>query len=141
MAGGIQNFSGRKGHSAPMAEINVTPFVDVILVLLIIFMVTSPMLVAGISVELPETDSAPVTGEDEPLSISVDKEGLVYLQETEITIEEIAPKLAAILGQKNDARIFVRGDKNIDYGKVMDVVGAINAAGYKKVALITEISD
>ena len=104
-------------------------------------MVTSPMLVAGISVELPETDSAPVTGDDEPLSISVDDQGLVYLQETEITIEEIAPKLAAILGQKNDARIFVRGDKNIDYGKVMEVVGAINSAGYKKVALITEIAD
>lgn len=140
MAGGIRNLGDKKNHNAPFAEINVTPFVDVMLVLLIIFMVTSPMLVAGVNVDLPETSAAPVSGDDEPLSITVDSKGNVYIQETPIALEELVAKLVAITEQNKDKRIFVRGDKAIDYGKVMDVVGAINAAGFNKVALLTEVS-
>lgn len=123
----------------PVAEINVTPMVDVMLVLLIIFMVTSPLMVAGVSVDLPETSAAPVTGQDEPLSVTVDAKGHVYIQETKIKKRDLVAKLKAITAEKKDTRIFVRGDKNIDYGKVMDVVGDINAAGFNKVALLTEI--
>lgn len=132
--------SGRRQQSYhPMAEINVTPMVDVMLVLLIIFMVTSPMLVAGIQVDLPETEAAAVAGQDEPLAVTVDKKGHVYIQETPVKLRDLSTKLAAITGEKKDTRIFVRGDKAIDYGKVMDVVGHINAAGYTRVALITDI--
>ena len=135
-----QHSGRRNSHYHPMAEINVTPMVDIMLVLLIIFMVTSPMLVAGITVDLPETSAAPVGGQDEPLSISVDAKGNVYIQETKVKKEDLIAKLTAITGQKRDSRIFVRGDKSIDYGKVMEIVGAINAAGFTKVALITEVS-
>ena len=133
--------SGRRQNNYhPMAEINVTPMVDVMLVLLIVFMVTSPLMVAGITVDLPETTASQVSGQDEPLSVTIDAKGNIYIQETKIKPKELLPKLNAITGQKNDTRIFVRGDKNIDYGKVMDLVGTINAAGFNKVALITEIS-
>ncbi|MCD6034477.1 MAG: TolR biopolymer transport protein [Rickettsiales bacterium] len=142
MAGGLVPSSrGRSGKRALNNEINVTPFVDVMLVLLVIFMVTSPMLVAGITVDLPETSSSPVSGQDEPLSVTVDKKGQVYIQETKIKLDDLAAKLKAITGEKKDTRIFVRGDKMVDYGKVMVVVGAINEAGYTKVALLTEVSD
>lgn len=133
-----QHSGKRHSHYHPMAEINVTPMVDIMLVLLIIFMVTSPMLVAGVTVDLPETSAAPVTGQDEPLSITIDAKGNVYIQETAVKLSNLVEKLTAITGQKKDTRIFVRGDKTIDYGKVMEIVGAINAAGYTKVALITE---
>lgn len=121
-----------------MAEINVTPLVDVILVLLIIFMVASPMLVAGVSVDLPESSASPVAGQDEPLAITIDQKGQVYLQETAIKLGDLIPKLEAVTGENKDIRIFVRGDKKIDYGRIMEVVGAINGAGFTKVALITE---
>jgi len=113
--------------------------VDVILVLLIIFMVTSPLMVAGVTVDLPETNASPVTGQDEPLSVTVDAKGDVYIQESKVDKNELVAKLQAISGEKKDVRIFVRGDKNIDYGKVMEVVGKINSAGFNKVALLTEI--
>jgi len=136
------NLKGRSNGSyyRPMAEINVTPLVDVMLVLLVIFMITSPMMVAGISVDLPQTQAAPVSGQDEPLSITVDSKGKVYIQETEIKIPDLVAKLEAIVGEKKDTRIFIRGDKNINYGVVMNVVGLINSAGFNKVALITENS-
>lgn len=123
----------------PVAEINVTPMVDVMLVLLIIFMVTSPLMVAGVTVDLPETNASPVTGQDEPLSVTVDAKGDVYIQESKVDKNELVAKLQAISGEKKDVRIFVRGDRNIDYGKVMEVVGKINSAGFNKVALLTEI--
>lgn len=135
-----QHSGKRNAHYHPVAEINVTPMVDVMLVLLIIFMVTSPLMVAGVSVDLPETQSAPLSGSDEPLSVTVDAKGSVYLQDTEITMEELVPKLLAVTGEKRDLRIFVRGDKTIDYGKVMEVVAAINGAGFTKVALLTEVN-
>lgn len=131
--------SGKRNKTYhPMAEINVTPMVDIMLVLLIIFMVTSPMLVAGVTVDLPETSAAPVSGQEEPLSVTIDEKGNIYIQDTKIKQSELIAKLTAITGAKKDSRIFVRGDRKIDYGKIMEVVGAINAAGYTKVALLTD---
>jgi biopolymer transport protein TolR len=120
------------------SEINVTPLVDVMLVLLIIFMVCSPMLVAGVQVDLPKTKAAALAGQDEPIAISIDKSGSIYIQESKVKIQDLAAKLEAVLKEKKETRIFVRGDRKIDYGKVMEVFGAIKVAGYKNVALVTE---
>jgi biopolymer transport protein TolR len=112
--------------------------VDVMLVLLIIFMVTAPLLTVGVQVNLPKTKASIIRGEDEPLAITVDAEGQVYLQETEIDLEGLLPRLNAITGNNPNVRIFVRGDASVNYGRVMEVMGTINAAGYRKVALVTE---
>lgn len=138
MAMMLPNNNGRRKNSL-ISEINVTPLVDVMLVLLIIFMITSPMLVAGINVDLPETQASPLAGQDEPLTISVDKKGMIYILETPVESKLLAEKLKAITKEKMDTRIFVRGDKNVAYGDIVDVVSEINAAGFSKVALITEI--
>jgi biopolymer transport protein TolR len=122
-----------------MAEINVTPLVDVMLVLLIVFMVTAPLLTVGVTVDLPETTAAPLPGQDEPLSVSVNRDGAVFLQDSAVALDELGPRLRAITERRPDARIFVRGDKVIDYGRVMEVVGAIHAAGISKVALVTDL--
>ncbi|MBR9970396.1 protein TolR [Magnetospirillum sulfuroxidans] len=129
---------GRQRHR-PVSDINVTPMVDVMLVLLIIFMVTAPLLTAGVQVDLPKTDSAPIKGDDQPLSVSIDAHGDIWIQETKVTLEELAPKLHAITAQKPETRIFIRGDKGIDYGRVMQVMGNLGAAGFTKVALVTEM--
>ncbi|MEK9673472.1 MAG: protein TolR [Rhodospirillaceae bacterium] len=121
-----------------MSEINVTPFVDVMLVLLIIFMVTAPLLTVGVQVDLPETKAGAVPGQDEPLAISVDAGGQIYIQDTAVDLDALVPRLNAITGANQDVRIFVRGDKAINYGRVMTVMGHINAAGYRRVALISE---
>ena len=121
-----------------MSEINVTPMVDVMLVLLIIFMVTAPLLTSGVEVDLPDAASSAIKTEDEPLAVSVNAQGSIFVQDTEVTLETLAPRIAAVTGRNEDLRIFVRGDKAIDYGRVMQVVGAINAAGYRKVALLTD---
>lgn len=134
----------RGGHHRrfrPMAEINVTPMVDVMLVLLVIFMVTAPLLTAGVQVDLPKTEANPIKGDDQPISISVDAHGNVWIQETQISLDDLVPKLQAIIGQKADTRIFLRGDKGIDYGKVMEVMGILGAAGFNKIALVTEMKD
>ncbi|MFO1048500.1 MAG: biopolymer transporter ExbD [Geminicoccaceae bacterium] len=128
---------GRRRQRTTMVAINMTPLVDVMLVLLIVFMITAPLLSAGVSVDLPEADSAPLPGQDEPLSVSIDAKGEVFLQDTAVTVEQLGPRLQAITGRNPDARIFVRGDRQIDYGKVMAVVSAINQAGFGKVALLT----
>ena len=128
----------RRRRRVPMSAINVTPFVDVMLVLLIVFMVTAPLLTVGVTVDLPKTTAAPLPGQDEPLSVTVDHDGKVYLQDSQLAVEELGPRLRAISERKPDARVFVRGDKVIDYGRVMQVVGAIHAAGFTKVALVTE---
>ena len=132
---------GRRGRRAPMAEINVTPFVDVMLVLLIVFMVTAPLLTVGVTVDLPETASSPLPGQDEPLTVSVARDGAIFLQDSEIDLQDLGPRLLAITERRPDARIFVRGDKVIDYGRVMEVVGAIHNAGFSKVALVTEFEE
>nr|CAK32576.1 biopolymer transport protein [uncultured organism] len=121
-----------------MSEINVTPMVDVMLVLLIIFMVTAPLLTVGVQVDLPKTKAAVIPGQDEPLTITVDGEGRIYLQETELNLEALAPRLIAITSNNPDVRIFLRFDRTIQYGRVMEVMGTVNGAGFTKIALITE---
>ncbi len=121
-----------------MSEINVTPMVDVMLVLLVIFMVTAPLLTVGVTVDLPKTKASAVPGQDEPLAISVNGKGKIFLQDTEVDLDTLAPRLIDITNSNPDARIFIRGDKAIDYGLVMRVLGTVNAAGFKKVALVTE---
>jgi biopolymer transport protein TolR len=121
-----------------MAEINVTPMVDVMLVLLIVFMVTAPLLTTGVAVDLPQTRSSPLPGQDEPLSVTVGSDGRIYLQESAIELEQLGPRLAAITERNPDTRIFVRGDRAVDYGRMMAVVSAVNQAGIGKVALLTE---
>ena len=121
-----------------MHEINVTPFVDVMLVLLIIFMVTAPMLTSGVPIELPETKGQQLQTSKEPVTISVDKSGKVFIQETEIKLDELGPKLKAIAKNGVEEQVFIRGDKGIDYGTVMRVMGRVKAAGFTKVSLVTE---
>ena len=145
MSGGAHSgVFGRRRHrrSPVMAEINVTPMVDVMLVLLIIFMVSAPLLTVGVPIDLPQTKAASLDQADkEPLAVSVTK-SQVYLQNTEVQIEELLPKLKAIIearGGGTEERIYVRGDKAVDYGTVMKVMGRISAAGFRRVALVTEI--
>ena len=126
---------GRRARSL-MSEINVTPFVDVMLVLLVVFMITAPLLTVGVPVDLPEGEVPEIRGEDEPLAVTIDAKGKIYLQDTEITLDELAPRLSAVTSQKAETRIFVRGDKSIDYGRVMQVMGTLNEAGFNRVALI-----
>ncbi len=127
---------GGKRH-APMSEINVTPFVDVMLVLLIIFMVAAPLLTVGVPIDLPETKAKQLNSETQPITISVREGGQVFLQETEISTEELIPKLQAIAKNGYNERLYVRGDKETDYGTVMKLMGALNQAGYKKIGLVT----
>ncbi len=127
----------RRSRTGTISEINVTPLVDVMLVLLIIFMVAAPLMTVGVPVDLPNTDAAPMNSDTEPLVVSVDAEGRIFLQETELQLDEVVPKLQAIKGAKGDARIFVRGDKTIDYGSVMRVMARIQAGGFGNVGLVT----
>lgn len=122
----------------PMTEINVTPFVDVMLVLLVIFMITAPMMTAGVNVDLPKSAAKAISGQDEPLNVAVTSSGDIYIQKTQVKLDELANKLKAIAGENKEIRIFVRGDKNVDYGRIMQAVGEINAAGFTKVSLVTE---
>lgn len=128
-----------RNHSG-FNDINMTPFIDVMLVLLIVFMVAAPLLTSGVTVDLPKTKSAALPGHDEPLTISIKSDGSVYIQNSSAELEGLGAKLQAILGEKKETRIFVRGDTAIDYGKVMQVIGEVNAAGYNKVALLTDAS-
>ena len=141
MAGGARDKSSTRGSRRyqPMAEINVTPFVDVMLVLLVVFMVTAPLLTVGVKVDLPSAEANVIQGDDEPLTVSINSSGEIFLQERPILLEELIPKLRAITGENPDMRIFVRGDKEISYGLVMGVMGSINGAGFNKVALITQM--
>ena len=129
--------NSKRNRTSLNSEINITPFVDVMLVLLIIFMVTSPMLVTGIKLDLPEvSSSSPITLKEEPLTIDIDKIGKIYIQETHITLPFLEEKLKAITNQQFDSKIVVRGDKNTNYGHIMDVIVAVKAAGFDKVSLI-----
>lgn len=129
-----------KNKKTVLSEINITPLVDVMLVLLIIFMVTSPMLVSGVEVDLPESSANNINMPEEPLTISLDKEGNIYIIETKVPMESLIEKLVSITGHKYDKKIYVRGDRNISYGKIMELIGKINAAGFKQVSLITNIT-
>lgn len=126
----------QRSRSRPMSEINVTPFVDVMLVLLIVFMVTAPLLTVGVQVDLPETRAKAIAGDDEPLTVSIKSDGSIFLMDTEVTLESLVPRLRAITGENADLRIFVRGDSSATYGRVQEVMGEINAAGYRRLALI-----
>lgn len=143
MSGGGGSAGGhgarRRRRSQVMAEINMTPMVDVMLVLLIIFMVSAPLLTVGVPVDLPQTSANPLNEEKEPLTISVNTQGEVFLQETPVTVEELAPRLIAITNSGYDERIYVRGDRNVNYGQVMKVMGTLSGAGFKRVALVTEL--
>jgi biopolymer transport protein TolR len=139
MGGNIQQRSrGKPGSYKPKAEINVTPFVDVMLVLLVVFMVAAPLLTVGVPVDLPQSRAQPLPQDSKPLEVTVNAEGKVFLQETEISLDDLVPKLEAISNNAKDTRIYVRGDAKVNYGLVMQVMGTINAAGYSKVALVTQ---
>ena len=142
-AGGGGVGGGRRGRRrAPvMAEINVTPMVDVMLVLLIIFMVAAPMLTVGVPLDLPQTQAKSLEQDKNPLTLSVNVKGQVFLNETEIALDDLVPKLKAVTEARAglDERIFVRGDKKVDYGTVMKVMGRLSAAGFRRVALVTEV--
>jgi biopolymer transport protein TolR len=131
---------GRRRHGV-MSEINVTPMVDVMLVLLIIFMVSAPLLTVGVPLDLPQTQAKSLDQDKEPLTISVNLEGKVFLQDTEIGVEDLVPKLKAITDARGgmDERIYVRGDRKVDYGTVMKVMGRLSEAGFHRVALVTEV--
>jgi biopolymer transport protein TolR len=124
-----------------MSQINVTPMVDVMLVLLIIFMVSAPLLTVGVPIDLPQTQAKSLDQSKEPLTLSVNLEGKVFLQNSEIPIEELIPKLKAVTTARggDDERIYVRGDRKVDYGTVMRVMGRLSSAGFRRVALVTEI--
>ncbi len=136
-SGGRRSRRGRRRRGL-MGEINVTPFVDVMLVLLIVFMVTAPMLTAGIAVELPKTEAKQLPADKEPLTVTVLADGTVYLQETKVGMEELLPRLEALATAGYEQRIFVRGDAKADYGRVAQVMAAMSAAGYRNLGLVTD---
>ena len=121
-----------------MSEINVTPFVDVMLVLLIVFMVTAPLLTVGIPVDLPKVKASAVTDQKDPLEITVKIGGEIYLGESEVDVENLIPRLNAITELNKEARIYVRGDRVFAYGRIMEIMSLVNSAGYIKVALVTQ---
>lgn len=129
----------RRRNFRPNSDINITPLVDVMLVLLVIFMITAPMMTVGVPVDLPKTQAAQINDQDEPLIISVDATGKVYLQETEMLLEEAVQRLKAITGNNPNAKIYVRGDKKLPYGQIMEIMGGIAASGFSKVSLIAEL--
>src|SRR5262244_3973141 len=146
MAAGIASIAsagdGKRRRRRPvMSEINVTPFVDVMLVLLIVFMVSAPLLTVGVPIDLPQTQAKSLEQDREPLTVSVNTQGQVFLQNSEIRVEELVPKLQAITQARGglDERIYVRGDRKVDYGTVMRVMGRLSAAGIRRVALVTEV--
>jgi biopolymer transport protein TolR len=130
--------TGRRGRYRPLAEINVTPLVDVMLVLLIIFMVTAPLMTSGVSVDLPKTSSQPLNTDSEPVTVSINAEGGIFLQEQPVDLPDLVAKLQAIAQNNPERRIFVRGDKANTYGRIMEVMGTITEGGFTKVALLAE---
>ncbi len=136
MAATLQSRDHRR---RPMAEINVTPFVDVMLVLLIVFMVTAPLLTVGVPVDLPKTKAQALGQDREPLSVSIRRDGSIFLQNAPIEEDALVARLTAISQNGYDQRIFVRGDRSVDYGRVMEVMGMLNAAGFTHIGLVTDV--
>ena len=145
MGAGVIKSQGQKGRrrrrSTPMAEINVTPFVDVMLVLLIVFMVTAPLLTVGVEVDLPKTKAGQINADSAPLVVSIKSDGRLYLQETEVEADRLVPRLEAISEANPQVRIFVRGDEAVAYGDVLGVMGRIQAAGFERVALVAQLPE
>ena len=144
MAGGLASSSRRGGRGrrsarrGRLSEINVTPFVDVMLVLLIVFMVTAPLLTVSIPIELPRTDAKQSAAETEPLSITIKADGTLYLQETAVTVDELVPRLRAISREGYDRAIYIRGDANVNYGLMADVLARVSSGGFTKIQLVTD---
>ena len=129
----------RRAAYRPIAEINVTPFVDVMLVLLIVFMVTAPLLTVGVPVDLPKTQAQNLSEPNDPLIISINSGGEVFVQESKVDLANLVPLLIAITDANAEARIYVRGDRTIQYGRIMEIMGSVNAAGFSRVALVAEL--
>ena len=140
MGAGVKRSAGGRRHR-PMGEINVTPFVDVMLVLLIVFMVTAPLLTVGVEVDLPKTKAGAINADAAPLVVSIKSDGSLYLQETIVEPEALIPRLKAISDANPDVRIFVRGDRAVSYGEVLSVMGRIQSAGFAKVALVAKLPE
>ena len=141
MAGALSPAGGRHRHRRsrrrPMSEINVTPFVDVMLVLLIVFMVTAPLLSAGVPVNLPEANAKPLAAEKDPVAVTIDSDGRVFIKETEVPLDELVSKLSDAVGGNFDHRIYIRGDRSVSYGTIMRVMGDINGAGFRNIGLVS----
>ena len=133
--------SGKRGRKSPMSEINVTPFVDVMLVLLIVFMITAPLLTVGVSVDLPKTKAAQLNQKGDPIVVSIKKTGDLYLQERVIDTVQLLPRLKAISAGNKNLRIYVRGDKDVPYGIVLETIAKIKSSGFKKVALVAKLKE
>jgi biopolymer transport protein TolR len=141
MAGNLlarRGATGKQPRYRPMSDINVTPMVDVMLVLLVVFMVTAPLLTVGVPVDLPQTKAPAINEPKEPLVITINAEGKIFLQDSEISSDDLVPRLQAITNNNADASIYVRGDRAINYGRVLEVMGLVSAAGFSKVSLIAE---
>jgi biopolymer transport protein TolR len=146
MASPVYSGNGRAGNGRmasaaryrPMADINVTPLVDVMLVLLVVFMITAPLLTVGVPVELPQTQAPPINEPKEPLVITVNRDGAIFIQDTTVPVDSLVPKLQAITGANPDAVLYVKGDKAINYGRVLEVMSLVTAAGFHKVSLLAE---
>ena len=132
------SFQFNRSSKEPMNEINVTPFVDVMLVLLIIFMVTAPLLTVGVQVDLPESAADSLSDDQEPLTLTINSKGEVFIQDHKVGFENVVPKILAISKNRTDTRIYVRGDKTINYGRVLEIMGMLSGSGFTKVALISE---
>ena len=139
--GGQNGSSRRRSRHRPMGDINVTPMVDVMLVLLIVFMVTAPLLTVGVPVDLPKTQAGQVNADQAPLVVTIREEGQLYIQDTEIASDQLIPRLSAIGKANKQVRIFVRGDKDVAYGEVLVLMGRIQAAGFERVALVAELPE
>ncbi len=144
MAGGTAASSRRRGRGSRrgrLSEINVTPFVDVMLVLLIVFMVTAPLLTVGVPVELPRTDAKQLESESDPLSITIREDGTIYVQETVVTKDELVAQMRAISREGYDRRVFIRADATADYGLVADVMARLSSSGFRNLGLVTDTND
>jgi biopolymer transport protein TolR len=137
-AGGGSGGRFRRRRYVPIADINVTPLVDVMLVLLVIFMITAPLLQVGVPVDLPKTSAQQVGGKDEPLVVTVNSKDEVFLGETRYELPELATKLKAVYGEKPEQRVFIRGDKSINYGRMMEVMGVVIDSGFRQLGLLGE---
>jgi biopolymer transport protein TolR len=133
--GGFRKHNRRR-RARPMSEINVTPFVDVMLVLLIVFMVSAPLLTSGVPIDLPETQAKPLALEKEPITVTINPEGKIFIKEDEVAIDDLVPKLSAMTESNLDERIYVRGDRSANYGMIMRVMGTINGAGFRHIGLV-----
>tara|TARA_Y100000590_G_scaffold49981_1_gene52755 strand:- start:321 stop:737 length:417 start_codon:yes stop_codon:yes gene_type:complete len=131
-------FKLKRSSREPMSEINVTPFVDVMLVLLIVFMVTAPLLTVGVQVDLPESSADSLPDEQEPLELTITAKGEILIQESKVEFEKLVPKILAVSQNRTDTRIYVKGDKTINYGRVLEIMGMLSGSGFTKVALISE---